>query len=34
MIAGYFYEGLMGPQFTSSKAFRMLRQDADADTIY
>jgi len=34
VIAGYFYEGLMGPQFASPKAFRMLRQDVDADTIY
>ena len=34
VIAGYFFEGIMGPQFASPKAFRMFRQDSDADAVY
>ena len=34
VVAGYFFEGILGPQFASPKAFRMLRQEADADAIY
>ena len=34
VVAGYFFEGIMGPQFASPKAFRMLRQDKDGDSVY
>ena len=34
VVAGYFFDGIMGPQFASPKAFRMFRQEADSDTVY
>lgn len=34
VVAGYFFEGIPGPQFASPKAFRMLRQEDDAEAVF
>ncbi|MDY6912146.1 MAG: ATP-dependent helicase, partial [Chloroflexota bacterium] len=34
VLAGYFFEGIPGPQFISPQAFRMLQRQLPADAVY
>ena len=34
VVAGYFFEGISGPQFASQQALRMLRRAGDGEPVY